>query len=99
MLDDSNSVVADELLFTSDKEFFKDMTKDEIVKWANCCMDFVYEDMAGSGLKLIPFSDGEYEWSACMLTRKEESENVAVQCFRRHIQDWLVKIRSGQIQR
>lgn len=45
MLDDSNSVVADELLFTSDKEFFKDMTKDEIVKWANCCMDFVYEDI------------------------------------------------------
>ena len=45
MLDDSNSVVADELLFTSDKDFFKDMTKDEIVKWANCCMDFVYEDI------------------------------------------------------
>ena len=21
------------------------MTKDEIVKWANCCMDFVYEDI------------------------------------------------------
>ena len=33
MLDDSNSVIADELLFTSDKEIFKDMTKDEIVKW------------------------------------------------------------------
>ena len=45
MLDDSNSVVADELLFTSDKEFFKDMTKDEIIKWANCCMDFVYQDI------------------------------------------------------
>ncbi len=48
MLDDSNSVVADELLFTSDKEFFKDMTKDEIIKWANCCMDFVYEDIGYS---------------------------------------------------
>ena len=45
MLDDSNSVVADELLFTSDKEFFKDMTRDEIIKWAECCMDFVYEDI------------------------------------------------------
>ena len=33
MLDDSNNVIADELLFTSDKEFFKDMTKDELVKW------------------------------------------------------------------
>ncbi len=45
MLDDSNSVIADELLFTSDKEFFKNMNKDEIIKWANCCMDFVYEDI------------------------------------------------------
>lgn len=45
MLDDSNSVVADELLFTSDKEFFKDMTREEIVNWAECCMDFVYEDI------------------------------------------------------
>lgn len=46
MLDDSNSVVADELLFTSDKEFFKDMTRNEIIKWAECCMDFVYEDIS-----------------------------------------------------
>lgn len=45
MLDDSNSVVADELLFTSDKKFFENMNKEEIVKWANCCMDFVYEDI------------------------------------------------------
>ena len=45
MLDDSNSVVADELLFTSDKEFFEDMSKEEILRWANCCMDFVYEDI------------------------------------------------------
>lgn len=45
MLDDSNSVIADELLFTSDKDFFKSMTRDEIIKWAECCMDFVYEDI------------------------------------------------------
>lgn len=45
MLDDSNSVVADELLFTSDKEFFKSMTTGEIIKWAESCMDFVYEDI------------------------------------------------------
>ncbi len=45
MLDDSNSVIADELLFTSDKEFFENMTNEEINEWANCCMDFVYEDI------------------------------------------------------
>lgn len=33
MLDDSNSVVADELIFTSDNEFFKGMSKKDIKKW------------------------------------------------------------------
>lgn len=45
MLDDSNSVIADELLFTSGKEFFKNMSKEEITEWANACMEFVYEDI------------------------------------------------------
>ena len=45
MLDDSNNVVADELLFTSDNDFFKGMSKKEIRKWANTCMDFVYNDL------------------------------------------------------
>ncbi len=45
MVNDSKSVVADELLFTSDKSFFKDMTREEIIKWANTCMDFVYQDL------------------------------------------------------
>ena len=45
MLDDSNSVVADELMFTSDNEFFKNMSKKEIKKWADTCMEFVYEDL------------------------------------------------------
>lgn len=30
MLDKSNNVVADELLFTATNEFFKDMTKEDI---------------------------------------------------------------------
>ena len=45
MLDDSNSVVADELLFTSDNEFFKGMSKKDIKKWADTCMEFVYNDL------------------------------------------------------
>ena len=45
MLDDSNSVVADELLFTSDNDFFKGMSKKDIKKWADTCMEFVYEDL------------------------------------------------------
>ena len=45
MLDDSNSVVADELMFTSDNEFFKNMSKKDIKKLADTCMDFVYKDL------------------------------------------------------
>ena len=45
MLDDSNSVVADELLFTSDKEFFKGMSKENVIKWAETCMEFICKDI------------------------------------------------------
>lgn len=45
MVDDSNNVVADELLFTSDSDFFKGMSKKQIKKWADTCMEFVYEDL------------------------------------------------------
>lgn len=37
IVDDSKSCVADEMVFTSDSDFFKDMTKNEILKWANTC--------------------------------------------------------------
>lgn len=45
MLNKGNSVVADEYIFTASPDFFKDKNKDDIRKWANTCMDFVYEDL------------------------------------------------------
>lgn len=45
MLNKSKNVVADELLFTATHKFFDNMTNDDIVEWANTCMDFVYEDL------------------------------------------------------
>lgn len=45
MLDRSQNVIADELLFTATNEFFKDMTREDIKEWANTCMEFVYEDL------------------------------------------------------
>lgn len=45
MLNDARNVVADKLLFTSDSSFFKDKSKKEILKWANTCMEFVYNDL------------------------------------------------------
>ena len=45
MVDDSKGCVADEMIFTSGSEFFKDMSKEEILRWANGCMEFVYKDL------------------------------------------------------
>lgn len=45
MVNDSKSVVADEILFTSDKIFFDSLSEKELMKWANTVLDFVYEDM------------------------------------------------------
>ena len=45
MLDRSNNVIADELMFTATNEFFKDMTRDDIKGWADTCMEFVYNDL------------------------------------------------------
>ena len=45
MLNDARNVVADELLFTSDSSFFKDKSREEILRWANTCMEFVYNDL------------------------------------------------------
>jgi len=45
MVNDSKSVVADEILFTSDKIFFDSLSEAELMKWADTVLDFVYEDM------------------------------------------------------
>lgn len=45
MLDDSNSVVADELIFTATNEYFKDKDTDTIKKWGNTCLEFIYQDL------------------------------------------------------
>ena len=45
MVDDSKSCVADEMIFTSGPEFFKEMSKEETLRWANGCMEFVYKDL------------------------------------------------------
>lgn len=53
MLDNSNNVVADELLFTSDNDFFKNMKKKDIKKWADTCMEFVYNDLGYTKEKVL----------------------------------------------
>ena len=45
MLNKSQNVVADELMFTTTNEFFKNMTREDIKEWANTCMEFVSNDL------------------------------------------------------
>ena len=45
MLDNSRNVVADELLFTATNRFFRNMSNEDLMKWVNTCMEFVYEDL------------------------------------------------------
>ncbi len=45
MVNDSKSVVADEMIFTSDLDFFKNMSRQDILDWANETMNFIYEDL------------------------------------------------------
>ena len=45
MVNHSRNCVADELLFTASPKFFVNMSEEDIMKWANTCMEFVYEDL------------------------------------------------------
>ena len=45
MLNQSRNCVADELLFTASPKFFENMSNEDLMKWANTCMEFVYEDL------------------------------------------------------
>ena len=45
MLDKSQNVVTDELLFAATNRFFKNMSNEDLMKWADTCMEFVYKDL------------------------------------------------------
>lgn len=73
-------------------------------KGISVTVDFVSEDLsgadlAGENLILLPFSDGDYNWTAYMLTRKGERLTAEMECFHRHITKWLNDIRDGVITR
>ncbi len=53
MLNSSKSVVADEMIFTSDNIFFEQMDENDIKKWANTCMEFIYNDIGYSKEQIL----------------------------------------------
>ena len=75
------------------------MVKDN--KGISVTVDFISDDMKREedGMVLIPFSDGEYEWKICMLTRKGEVISNGVNIFQKHVKNWMDMIRDGRITR
>ena len=53
MVNDGKNVVADELILTASHNFFNDMSREEITKWGNKCMDFVYKDIGYDKKQII----------------------------------------------
>lgn len=68
-------------------------------KGISVTVDFISDDMSKEGLKLIPFSDGEYFWKMCMLLRKDDVTSPAVRLFQEHVIDWIRGIQTGKIMR
>lgn len=68
-------------------------------KGISVTLDFMLSDMPGSNLVAIPFSDGDYHWDICMLTRKSDEDNPAIILWKQHFSEWLSAIRSGTIRR
>lgn len=68
-------------------------------KGISVTVDFVSDDMGNGDMVLIPFSDGDYEWKICMLTRKNEVVGNGVDIFQKHVKEWMNRIREGSITR
>lgn len=53
MVNEGKNVVADELILTASHNFFNDMSRSEIKKWGEHCMNFVYEDLGYNKNQII----------------------------------------------
>lgn len=68
-------------------------------KGISVTVDFISDDMGRGDLMLIPFADGDYEWTICMLTRKGEVIGNGVDIFQKHVKQQMDKIIRGIVTR
>ncbi|MGL6201161.1 MAG: LysR family transcriptional regulator [Lachnospiraceae bacterium] len=61
-------------------------------KGISVTVDFISNDMTTDDLRLIPFSDENYEWKACMLIRQQEQPSREVMLFQNYVQNWIKDI-------
>ena len=55
-------------------------------------VDFIFEDMKAKDTVMLPFSDGDYEWKVCMLTRRGEYVSRETELFQKHVMRWMEDI-------
>lgn len=68
-------------------------------KGVTVTMDFIFQDMKPANTVMVPFSDGDYQWKVCMLTRSGEYISRETALFCRHVQNWMGEITAGRIVR
>lgn len=68
-------------------------------KGVSVTVDFIFEDMSGDQMVMLPFSDGPYQWSTYMLTRKDQAISEDIRLFQEHVLQWQHAIKTGKIQR
>lgn len=64
-------------------------------KGISVTVDFIFDDMTGSDLVMIPFGGEELYWSTWMMTRTDKIPNEDVQLFGGHVMKWMEDIRTG----
>lgn len=68
-------------------------------KGISVTVDFIFDDMTGSDLVMIPFAGEALYWSTWMRTRTDKIPNEDVQLFGAHVMQWMDAIRSGTYHR
>ena len=68
-------------------------------KGISVTVDFIFDDMTGSELVMIPFAGEDLYWSTWMQTRADKIPNEDVRLFGEHVMRWMEDIRSGTFQR
>ena len=65
-------------------------------KGISVVVDFVFDDMGDDSMTLIPFCDGNYEWTTYMLTRKEKNISPDILLFQKHVVKWMKNMKQEQ---
>ena len=65
-------------------------------KGISVVVDFVFDDMGDDSMVLLPFCDGNYEWTTYMLTRKDKDISPDILLFQKHVVKWMKNMKQEQ---